>query len=103
MEFPGLNAYLLTPLRDGRPDPGALERLAGRAVRAGVDAVAVLGSTGVGAYLGRADRAETVRRAVAAAGPVPVLAGVSALRTEDAVRHAEDAAAAGARACCCPR
>ncbi|KIK86586.1 dihydrodipicolinate synthase [Micrococcus luteus] len=96
MEFPGLNAYLLTPLRDGRPDPGALERLAGRAVRAGVDAVAVLGSTGVGAYLGRADRAETVRRAVAAAGPVPVLAGVSALRTEDAVRHAEDAAAAGA-------
>lgn len=96
MEFTGLNAYLLTPLRDGRPDPGALERLAGRAVHAGVDAVAVLGSTGVGAYLGGADRAETVRRAVAAAGPVPVLAGVSALRTEDAVRHAEDAAAAGA-------
>ncbi|HAN85551.1 MAG TPA: dihydrodipicolinate synthase family protein, partial [Micrococcus luteus] len=42
MEFTGLNAYLLTPLRDGRPDPGALERLAGRAVHAGVDAVAVL-------------------------------------------------------------
>ncbi|MGW9737770.1 4-hydroxy-tetrahydrodipicolinate synthase [Micrococcus sp. 140720015-1] len=93
MEFPGLNAYLLTPLRDGRPDPGALERLAGRAVHAGVDAVAVLGSTGVGAYLGRADRAETVRRTVAAAGPVPVLAGVSALRTEDAVRHAAAGAA----------
>ncbi|CAM3999469.1 dihydrodipicolinate synthase family protein [Micrococcus flavus] len=92
-----LNAFPLTPLRDDRLDEAALVRIVERLAAAGVDAITVLGSTGSGAYLDRAERARVVRLAVDAAGDVPVHAGVSALRTAHALAFAEDAAAAGAR------
>ena len=75
----------------------ALVRIIQRLAAAGVGAITVLGSTGAGAYLDRAERTRVVRLAVDAAGEVPVHAGVSALRTAHAL--AEDAAAPG----CLPR
>jgi 4-hydroxy-tetrahydrodipicolinate synthase len=96
----GLSAFPITPSdADGRVDVAALRRLVGPLAAAGVDSIGVLGSTGSYPYLSRGER----RRALDAAldetgGRAPILAGVGALRTDDAVRLAQDAKAAGAAA-----
>jgi len=100
MPFNGLIAYPITPADPaGHLNAAALGRLLGRLVQAGVHGVGLLGSTGTYPYLTRAER----RRAVDAAAPiiagrVPLLVGVGALRTDDAVALAGDALAAGADA-----
>lgn len=95
-----LAAYPPTPrTHDGAVDLDTLGALVDRAVAAGVDAVAVLGSTGGAAYLERADRRRVVAAAAeAVAGRVPLVAGAGALTTEAVLAHATDAAAAGADA-----
>ncbi|OOO27754.1 dihydrodipicolinate synthase family protein [Agrobacterium salinitolerans] len=96
----GLSAFPITPSDpDGRVDTAALKRLVARLCIAGVDSIGLLGSTGTYMYLSREER----RRALSAAieetgGAIPVLAGVGALRTDEAVRLAQDAKAAGATA-----
>lgn len=96
MEFTGLSAFPLTPLREGRADVDACGRIVAHLAAAGVDSIGVLGSTGAGVYLSREERSATVRRSVESAAGTPVLAGVSALRTADVLDHARDAADAGA-------
>lgn len=100
MRFHGLSAFPITPAdAEGRVDTAALARLLRRLVAAEVDSVGLLGSTGTYAYLDRAERRRAVEAAVAELrGAVPLLVGVGALRTDDAVRHAQDARAAGADA-----
>ncbi|MTH78531.1 dihydrodipicolinate synthase family protein [Paracoccus aestuariivivens] len=98
--FKGLSAYPVTPAdAGGRVDTAALRRLVRRLADAGVDSVGLLGSTGSYPYLDRSER----RRAVDAAldevgGTVPVIVGTGALRTDEAIRLAQDAKAAGASA-----
>jgi 4-hydroxy-tetrahydrodipicolinate synthase len=98
--FQGLIAFPITPMDvDGRVDLEGLRRLVRRLVDAEVDAIGVLGSTGSYPYLTREER----RRAIEATlletgGGTPVIAGVGALRTNDAARLAGDAKAAGAHA-----
>jgi 4-hydroxy-tetrahydrodipicolinate synthase len=98
--FHGLSAFPITPTDpQGRLDPQALERLVGRLAVAGVDSIGLLGSTGGFMYLTREER----RRAVAATarvvgGRTPLIVGVGALRTDEAVALARDAAAEGADA-----
>ena len=98
--FQGLSAFPLTPADEhGRVDTPALDRLLERLVRAGVDSIGLLGSTGGYAYLSRSER----RRALdAAVGCVqrqrPLMVGVGALRTDDAQALARDARDAGADA-----
>ncbi|MCJ2050943.1 dihydrodipicolinate synthase family protein [Methylobacterium sp. J-070] len=100
LKLSGLSAFPITPSdAEGRVDADALRRLLEPLAAAGVDSVGLLGSTGTYAYLSRAER----RRAVAIAaetlgGRVPLLVGVGALRTDDAVRLAQDARSAGADA-----
>ncbi|WP_102509959.1 dihydrodipicolinate synthase family protein [Sanguibacter massiliensis] len=94
----GLVAYLPTPVRYDEVDLAAFGRLVERAVAAGADALGVLGSTGAAMYLDRDERHAVVRRAVDLAAGVPVVAGVSALRTAAAQEHADDAQSAGASA-----
>jgi len=98
--FRGLAAYPITPAdADGRVDVTALRRLVRRLVDAKVDGVGLLGSTGTYAYLSRAERRRAIEAAVdEAAGAVPIVAGVGALRTNEAVALARDAKAAGAGA-----
>ncbi len=81
--FKGLSAFPPTPANeDGIVDTDALGVLVDRLANAGVDSVSVLGSTGTYAYLDREQRNRAVSAAVeAAAGRVPVVTGVGALRT----------------------
>ena len=98
--FQGLSAFPLTPARlDGSVDTLAFSLILERLVVARVDAIGLLGSTGIYAYLSRAER----RRAVVAAaesvqGRVPLMVGVGALRTDAAQDLARDAEDAGADA-----
>lgn len=96
--FTGLSAFPLTPMNENAIDEAAFVRLIERLAVAGVDSMGVLGSTGNYAYLSRAERARMARLAVEHARSVPVIVGISALRTRDVLALAEDAEAAGASA-----
>jgi len=98
--FSGLAAFPITPTdADGRVDVAGLRRLVRRLVDAKVDSIGLLGSTGTYVYLSRSERRRAIEAALdEAAGAVPVMAGVGALRTDEAVALAKDAKAAGAGA-----
>ncbi|WP_458116575.1 dihydrodipicolinate synthase family protein [Arthrobacter sp. D2-10] len=96
--FNGLCAFPLTPMVDDRVDLEAVAAIVSRAATAGVDSLGVLGSTGNYAYLSRAERRSVLETAIDAAGAVPVIAGVGAVRTRDVLWHVDDAQAAGASA-----
>ncbi|HZF77448.1 MAG TPA: dihydrodipicolinate synthase family protein, partial [Acetobacteraceae bacterium] len=96
--FHGLSAFPITPAdAAGRVDTRTLALLLDRLRAAGVDSVGLLGSTGTYAYLSRAERRRTVEAAAeAVGGRVPLIVGVGAMRTDDAVDLARDAETAGA-------
>ncbi len=96
----GLSAFPITPADPaGRVDTAGLARLLAPLVAAGVDSIGLLGSTGTYAYLTRAERRRALDAALdAVGGRVPVVVGVGALRTDEAVRLAQDAKTAGAGA-----
>lgn len=95
----GLSAFPLTPIdADGHLDEARFSGLVSRLASAGVDSITALGSTGSYVYLDRDERRRVLELAVESAGPVPVIAGIGALRTRDVLRHAEDAQAVGADA-----
>ncbi|RZK91335.1 MAG: dihydrodipicolinate synthase family protein [Methylobacterium sp.] len=98
--MPILSAFPITPSNaDGQVDLGALQALLQPLAAAGVGSIGLLGSTGTYAFLARHQRRRAVEAAVAAvAGRVPILVGVGALRTDEAVRMAQDAKGAGAEA-----
>lgn len=94
----GLSAFPITPCTpDGEPIAEDLTRILRRLTRAGVDSIGLLGSTGSYAYLSLPQRQRVLEIALnAAGGRVPVIVGVGALRTSDAIALARDAAHAGA-------
>ncbi|MCP9625701.1 dihydrodipicolinate synthase family protein [Rhodopseudomonas palustris] len=89
-EFHGVFPYLVSPLdADGRVRTDVLGRLCDDLIKAGVHGLTPLGSTGEFAYLGPAQREAVVRATIeAAAGRVPVVAGVASTSTADAVAQA---------------
>ena len=89
-DFHGVFPYLVSPVdADGKIRERALARLCDDLIRKGVHGLTPLGSTGEFAYLGSAQRAEVVRITIeAAAGRVPVVAGVASTATADAVAQA---------------
>lgn len=98
--FNGLSAFPITPADEaGRVDTAALRGLVRRLTDARVDSIGLLGSTGSYPYLDRAERRRAIEAVVdEVGGRTPVLAGIGALRTDDAVRFGQDARAAGATA-----
>ncbi|MCF6525211.1 dihydrodipicolinate synthase family protein [Streptomyces sp. JJ36] len=96
----GVVPPLCTPLtREGDVDTRSLEALVERLVEAGVDGLFVLGSTGEAPYLDDARRHTALRTVVtAAAGRLPVLAGVIDMATARVLDHARAAAGLGADA-----
>ncbi|MGO4404639.1 dihydrodipicolinate synthase family protein [Bosea sp. RAF48] len=96
--FRGLSAFPLTPAdADGVVDTQAFARMLDRLVAAGVDSIAVLGSTGTYAYLDRSERARALAAAVeTVAGRVPLIAGIGAMRTSWVRELAGDAERMGA-------
>ncbi|WP_190818005.1 dihydrodipicolinate synthase family protein [Saccharopolyspora pogona] len=96
--FTGLSAFPLTPTDEVDIDEKGFARLVARLAAAGVDSIGALGSTGGYAYLTREQRARAARIAVEAAGEVPVMIGIGALRTPEVLALAEDAQNQGASA-----
>jgi 4-hydroxy-tetrahydrodipicolinate synthase len=88
--FHGVFPYLVSPIDDGgRVKTEVLAKLVGDLIADGVHGLTPLGSTGEFAYLNAAQRADVVRATIAAAaGRVPVIAGVAATATADAVAQA---------------
>jgi len=97
-ELHGVFPYLVSPIdQTGRVKAEVLARLAGDLIAAGVHGLTPLGSTGEFAYLNAAQRADIVRTTIeAAAGRVPVVAGVASTSTSDAVAQARHYAKLGA-------
>jgi 4-hydroxy-tetrahydrodipicolinate synthase len=96
----GVFPYLVSPVdADGRIKTEVLGKLVDDLIAAGVHGLTPLGSTGEFAYLNNAQRSEIVRATIAAArGRVPVVAGVAATATADAVaqaRHYQELGADG--------
>jgi 4-hydroxy-tetrahydrodipicolinate synthase len=89
-DFHGVFPYLVSPLDgSGRIKADVLGRLANDLVAAGVHGLTPLGSTGEFAYLRNEQRVDVVRATIeAASGRVPVIAGVAATATADAVAQA---------------
>ena len=90
--FQGVFPYLVSPVdAAGRVKSDVLRRLADDLIGAGVHGLTPLGSTGEFAYMSNAQRTEVVRATIeAAAGRVPVVAGVAATATADAVAQARN-------------
>jgi 4-hydroxy-tetrahydrodipicolinate synthase len=89
-EFRGVFPYLVSPVdASGRVLTDVLGRLASDLIEAGVHGLTPLGSTGEFAYLDREQRTAVVGATIeAAAGRVPVVAGVASTATQDAVDQA---------------
>jgi 4-hydroxy-tetrahydrodipicolinate synthase len=90
-DFHGVFPYLVSPIdAQGRILTDVLGRLVSDLIKAGVQGLTPLGSTGEFAYLSREQRAEVVRSTIeAAAKRVPVIAGVASTSTADAVAQAK--------------
>src|SRR6516165_9868426 len=89
-DFHGVFPYLVSPVdADGRVHEIVLRRLVDDLIAAGVHGLTPLGSTGEFASPDNAQRAAIVRTTIeAAAGRVPVVAGVASTATADAVAQA---------------
>jgi dihydrodipicolinate synthase/N-acetylneuraminate lyase len=90
--FHGVFPYLVSPLdAAGEVKADVLARLCDDLIEAGVHGLTPLGSTGEFAYLNRAQRRRVVEVVIeAAAGRVPVVAGVASTTTADAVDQARE-------------
>ena len=91
-DFHGVFPYLVSPTdEDGGVKEEALRRLVEDVIAAGVHGLAPLGSTGEFAYLSWPQRVRIVAVTLeAAAGRVPVIAGVAATTTAEACRQARE-------------
>jgi 4-hydroxy-tetrahydrodipicolinate synthase len=96
--FTGLSAFPLTPLANDELDEPAFVALIQRLVRAGVDSITALGSTGSYAYLTEDERSRVAALAVEYADTTPVFVGIGALRTAQVLRNAANAESVGASA-----
>ena len=90
--FHGVFPYLVSPIDDaGKVKDDVLARLCEDLIGAGVHGLTPLGSTGEFAYLSRAQKRRVVEVVIeAAAGRVPVVAGVASTTTADAVDQARE-------------
>lgn len=90
-DFHGVFPYLVSPIdASGRIKTDVLGRLSDDLIKAGVHGLTPLGSTGEFAYLNIEQRTAVVRATIEATNKrVPVVAGVAATATDDAVAQAK--------------
>lgn len=95
--FTGTYTALVTPFKRGQIDLPAFERLIKAQIRAGVDGIVPVGTTGESPTLSYEEHVEVIQSAVDfAAGRVKVLAGTGANSTSEAIYLTEAAEKAGA-------
>ncbi|MHA7963220.1 dihydrodipicolinate synthase family protein [Paenibacillus sp. CAU 1782] len=96
--FTGLSAFPLTPMNETGVDEATFIKLFKRLTSANVDSIGVLGSTGSYIYLNREERMRIAQISIEHSEGIPIMIGVSALRTRDVLQLADDAQKAGANA-----
>jgi len=95
--FTGTYTAIVTPFRNGKVDERALERLVRLQVRAGVDGIVPVGTTGESPTVDYDEHVHIIALAVKfARGRIKVLAGTGANSTSEAVYLTEEAEKAGA-------
>src|SRR5690242_15931628 len=97
--FTGTYTALITPFKDGQVDYPAFHRLIKAQVKAGVDGIVPVGTTGESPTLSYDEHIEVIQQTVQAAnGKIKVIAGTGANATSEAIyltRAAEKAGADG--------
>lgn len=96
--FSGLSAFPLTPMNENSVNEKEFIFLIKRLVLANVNSIGVLGSTGNYAYLSLDERINIANLAIEHAKNIPVIVNISALRTKDVLKLAENAEEKGANA-----
>lgn len=92
----GLSCALSTPFRqDARVDTARLAAHAKWCLAQGCDSITLFGTTGEGAAVGVADRAQSIHALLAGIAPSRLLSGVTACVPDDAVAQARVAIDAG--------
>ena len=95
--FTGTYTALVTPFKDGKVDEAAFERLIKAQIRAGVDGLVPVGTTGESPTLSFEEHIHVIELAARfAAGKVKVLAGTGANSTDEALYLTVAAEKAGA-------
>jgi len=96
-DLSGTYTAIITPFRDGSVDYATLEKLVEAQVKAGVDGIVAVGTTGESPTLSTPEHLEVIARICGfAAGRVKVIAGTGANSTEEALHLTREADAAGA-------
>lgn len=97
MSFTGTHTAIVTPFKNGAIDEGALQRLIQGQIRAGVDGIVPVGTTGESPTVDYEEHNRIVELAVKfARGKLKVLAGTGGNSTTEAVYLTEHAERAGA-------
>lgn len=96
--FTGLSAFPITPFKNEHIDYMAFDSLMENLVRAQVNSICAMGSTGLYPYLTRDQLVSVTDAAVSRAEGIPIMVGIGALRTYDVLKNAEAAQKAGASA-----
>jgi len=100
--FTGLRAFPPPPVTPAGCDERGYIHILERITSAGADSIGVLGSTGSYAYLTRSQRSRIAGIAKSHAGKIPVMVCVGSVSTDEVLRLADDAQAAGADALLLP-
>jgi 4-hydroxy-tetrahydrodipicolinate synthase len=95
--FTGTYTALVTPFKGGQLDFPAFERLIKAQIKAGVDGIVPVGTTGESPTLSYEEHVQVIEQAVVcAAGKIKVLAGTGANATSEAILLTQAAEKAGA-------
>lgn len=99
MQFTGTYTAIVTPFKNGRIDEPALERLIKSQIKAGVDGIVPVGTTGESATLDYDEHILIIALAVKFAhGRIKVMAGTGGNSTKEAIYLTQQAEKAGADA-----
>jgi 4-hydroxy-tetrahydrodipicolinate synthase len=95
--FTGTYTAIVTPFKDGRFDEEAFERLIQAQIKAGVDGIVPVGTTGESPTLSYEEHVHVIAQAIqGASGRLKVLAGTGANSTSEAIYLTQAAEKAGA-------
>ncbi|MCP5520117.1 MAG: 4-hydroxy-tetrahydrodipicolinate synthase [Verrucomicrobiales bacterium] len=99
LQFAGAYTAIVTPLREGRVDEPALERLMQAQIRGGIDGVVAVGTTGESPTLSTDEHIHVIELCVKfAKGKLKVIAGTGSNATDEAIHLTKAAEHVGADA-----